>query len=93
MKTLTLEQVRKAGRFAYQLTGGDEVPIYNPNTGDLAEIVPWMGVERYGESSNRHADSWTMGVEPRYNIEEHVVEADAADDWHHLPGCDCEFCA
>lgn len=47
----TLEQVKDAGVFAYQLDGGDEVPIFNPFTGELAEIVPWEGVANYGSHS------------------------------------------
>jgi hypothetical protein len=73
MHDLTLEQVRAAGRFAYQLTGGDEVPVFNPNTGELAEIVPWEGVASYG------SHSWQS-------------EDDAANGWHHLSACNCEFC-
>lgn len=71
--TLTFEQVKEAGRFAYQLTGGDEVPIWNPYASELAEIVPWEGYGSYGAHSYFGTD-------------------DAADNWHHLPGCDCRFC-
>jgi len=62
MPDLTLEQVVLAGRFAFQLTGGDEVPVFNPNTGELAEIVPWEGVMPYGDHSMRwkedSVDGW-----------------------------------
>ncbi len=55
----TLEQVTFAGVFAFQLDGGDEVPIYNPYTNELAEIVPWEGVENFGSHSYAdEADEW-----------------------------------
>jgi hypothetical protein len=67
MDTLTLEQVRKAARFAWN----DDWSLFVPGLGAL----------------DIDADAWTedlFGYRPHYGSPQ--------DGWHHLPGCDCEFC-
>jgi hypothetical protein len=86
---LTLEQVKEAGRFAFQLTGGDEVPIWNPCTRELAEIIPWSGIETYGFRSMYRAEPSVVHG-PGAIVTRESPDSDSG--WHHLPGCDCQFC-
>jgi hypothetical protein len=72
MRSLTLEQVRKAGLVAISM---DEDGYF----------AKFEGGRFYHSSVDKQA-----GWQPCW------VEADAPGEeftaWHHLPGCDCEFC-
>jgi hypothetical protein len=65
---LTLEQVKKAGRFAWIYTFIDHI------------FIPGTGFLRRNEDQNWEPE------DPAYFL------VDEATGWHHLPGCDCEFC-
>jgi len=83
MKTLTLEQVMREGRFAVLFTGDDSiVVVYAPGVG-IVRLRPFDA-----EDSERVAedqDLFTIAGAP-------VPLSGEYAEWHHLPDCDCEFC-
>lgn len=86
MRPLTLEQVKQAGRFAWQDVGA-ATPFYNPYTGELCEFSS-DGIVPYGEVSGLHAEPYTVRAAPQWG----TFPASSDTGWYHLPGCDCEFC-
>lgn len=77
MKSLTFDQMKQAGRFAWRhdsrvlWTKADGLlHVYTNRDGDLD-----------GESFGSLSNTWTGN------------EGYLADNWHHLPGCSCQFCA
>lgn len=84
MPSLTLEQVKKAGRFAILDVGTDGfVAVYVPEEG----ILGWPPYAP--EAAARVAEG--EDVRDGYGT---PVDIDGPDcfGWHHLSGCDCEFC-
>ena len=79
MKTLTLEQAKTAGRFAWHRDGwlvvdGEVVRLL---LGSQDEPRPSLAIE-YGQVAPE--TEWEYGPNMRNG------------DWHHLSGCDCQFC-
>jgi hypothetical protein len=72
MKSLTLDQVKQAGRFAWRVTATQrEMQVFWPRSDFLGPHVTAMD----GESPYVFRQL-----------------APTQTGWHHLPGCDCEFC-
>lgn len=75
MKTLTLEQVKKAGRFA-AIGWGDSSPCFS-------QADAWW----FTEEGTIFSEAWSPG-----STKEVPFESAPTSGWHHLDGCDCEFC-
>jgi len=79
MSDLTLEQVKKAGRFAWETSYTNGLSVFVPGIGfawiqhDADDADPETGIVNTG------ADMLHPPI-------------DEPDGWHHLPSCDCEFC-
>lgn len=92
MKTLTLEQVREAGRFAWHDLGFLWLPGYPSDADDtsfsmwLPDISTTVQPDRDGGAGLWEVDTGFSDMIP--------IPNDDVDDyaWHHLPDCDCEFC-
>ena len=103
MRDLTLEQVERAGRFASWRSpefGEDTTTIFVPGIGildrgamrvPLSEIGPLHRSWYEGHSALRPT-SMRWAVFPRSEVYQAVGD-ERPGHWHHLHGCDCEFCA
>ena len=83
MPDLTLEQVKAVGRDAE----------WRGAAGQVAAVVRWSG-ERASLDGTIH---YYVGGEEVSDPDAHgtITAWDywpPRDGWHHLPGCDCEFC-
>jgi hypothetical protein len=92
VRTLTLEQVREAGLFAWRpepnVLGAD---VFVPDVGVILFGKATAGIDRgryYTSGTDLHAQASPHEVDPRAARTDNPF----MDGWHHLPGCDCEFC-
>lgn len=136
MTELTLEQVKKAGRFAWQVNGLLYIPGHPSDVvveadfaegGKLADLgggglpeeeIAWLLSQDdfkytylWAVRPRASAQSFCVDEDECFDDDEAAVvrvngrlavsitlvpEEDCYDDdmpgWHHLPGCDCEFC-
>ena len=87
---LTLEQVKKAGRFAWHGGGPASNLMFVPTIGF---VVLDIEADAFFTTCSECAHSLDLTAEL-----ENCVAIDWQDafypkgGWHHLPGCDCEFC-
>ena len=95
MPDLTLDRVQAAGRFAWH---DEALAVYVPGVG-LFAFRTNAGGDPTGEGETLTASeclSWEQGAaemlsahvsdDPRYEHRWRIAH------WHHIDGCDCEFC-
>ena len=105
MMDLTLDQVRMAGRDAWALSAEGHMTDFPAHLQEGDIKLHWTdasGVVRsvsVARSDYPEDHGWRItGVLPRQQgpLPDGVVITDTftlpVNGWHHLPGCDCEFC-
>jgi len=77
VKTLTLEQVQKAGVFAWEFFEVGDKDVFSGFLFSAGRLL-WCSDE--------------FGDFIECNPEDLAEHNDLTRMWHHLSGCDCEFC-
>ena len=83
MSDLTLEQVKKAGRFAWHESAGQALIFTNGQFLRFHEV--------YGRTKRPCDDLLEFWPNDKVALRPED-SGQTRYGWHHLPGCDCEFC-